>query len=223
MEEVHAQLSRVNRLISQASNIAAFFRAPVFLQELDEVNSKLTQLDTIFRVIGMLGTLIKSQRTEARIAVLSIASACLSVLDNPEKQNQIYQELESRLQYYSSSSPTVQSIEQQADFAFAMGRMDFEISIGAVVQTQLDSETIKRAARYFRKACALGKKEAYRYLGDITYDGYDGEGCFQTAAEISKEGVAQNDLPLQFRLAMCYEFDKFSPLLLYDFALTAGI
>lgn len=89
-----------------------------------------------------------------------------------------------------------------------MGHTDFEISVGVVVQTDVDPEKLKRAARYPRKACDLGQSEAFRYLGDIIYDGYDGQICFRTAAQIYKEGVARNDLPSQFRLAMCYEFGK---------------
>lgn len=65
---------------------------------------------------------------------------------------------------------------------------------------------MQAATRYFRKACDLGKKEAYRYLGDAFYYGYGVECCFRTAADIYKQGVARGDAGSKFRVGMCYEF-----------------
>lgn len=83
----------------------------------------------------------------------------------------------------------------------------FKNSVGGVLRDKITLKMLNRATRYFRKAFEL-KKEAFRYLGDIIYEGNDGEGCFHTAAKVYEEGVARADLPSQFRLAMCYEFGK---------------
>ena len=185
---------------------AIFLQAPIIVQFLDDIDSKLTHIDQFFRIVGVLNSLITTQRSEMREFGLAIASSCLSVSTNADERQRICLELESRLGELMTRSLTARCRSHQADYYFVLGLIDFKPCTGGIIRHHLEPQRIESASRNFRKACNLGKKEAYRYLGDVFFDGYGVDSCLSTAVSMYQQGVARGDPSSKARLAHCYEF-----------------
>lgn len=65
------------------------------------------------------------------------------------------------------------------------------------------------ATRYFRRACELGKREAFGYLGDVYCDGIAAKRCYRTAFEFYEQGVARGDAGSKFAMGCCYGMGHF--------------
>lgn len=167
-----------------------------------------------FRTIALLSSVVTTQRAEMRQMAVSIASACLSVTADTTQQHHILLELESIWRQLGSTQIFPTSKEAQAEAYFAIGLADCEPTPGSSIRFCSGPERVRSAVRFFRKACALGKKEAFRSLGDIFWNGYGVLRNFRIAAETCKEGISRGHSACKYGLANCYQFGHGVPFII---------
>ena len=172
-----------------------------------EIDSKLSQLETYYRTIGILESMISSLEPKLRALVLAALPATESMIMSSEHIQQFLQTIESQARALSRTRNDG-IMKGEARIAFAMGLSIYGDRIGKPNHAfkPLHSEELHSAARFFRKACRLGVKEAYRYMGDLYYEGHGVEICHRTAVEHYRKGAARNDAAAKFKLSWCYEF-----------------
>lgn len=96
----------------------------------------------------------------------------------------------------------------KAEETYTMGLVGYQPCVGGIVRPRIKPRKMQAAARYFRKAGDLGKKEAHRYLRDIFYYGYGFEYSFRLVAGNYERSLARGDSASTFGLAMCYELGR---------------
>lgn len=180
-------------------------RAPVIVRSLNEIDVKLTQIDHYFRTVGTLGSLISGQHAEMHELVISAHTAFLSASDDINLRCNVLLDFESRIQTYTSNCD---KHERDAKFAFVMGMTSYDSK----------PEKIRKVVTPVHEVQSAGFREAFRYYGDIYFDGIGAERCYRKAVGIYKQGVAREDPESMFALAWCYEFVCFSRLSLCLFS-----
>ena len=206
LNEIQQNLSSVITVIESSTPMGRFLPVPVLSESLKEIESKLSQLENYYHKIGIKGSMISLLQTGTRAFVLSALTSSESMIVSSDHIQQFFHDVESQaraLTVTRNGSP----IKGEARIAFAMGLTIYGDRIGKPNSAfkQLHPEELHSAARFFRKACRLGVKEAYRHLGDLYYEGHGVEICHRTAVELYREGAARNDAAAKFKLGWCYE------------------
>ena len=139
--------------------------------------------------------------------MLAALTSSESMILSSEHMQQFLQKMESQARAVSRTRNDG-IMKGEAGIAFAMGLTIYGDRIGKPNSAfkPLHPEELQSAARFFRKACRLGVKEAYRHLGDLYYEGHGVEICHRTAVELYRKGAARNDAAAKFKLGWCYGF-----------------
>ena len=193
--------------VEKSGRVRRFLQVPVLCKSLEEIDSKLTQLEHFFRTIGILGSMISSLQSDLRALVLGALTSPESMTVSTVHIQQFLQSVE--LQVGALPRTCNDGImKNEGRIAFAMGLTIYGDRIGKPDSAfgELHLDDFHRAARFFRKACRLGVKEAYRHLGDLYYEGHGVEVCYRTAVELYTKGAAQNDAAAIFKLGWCSNF-----------------
>ena len=151
--------------------------------------------------------MITSLHSEMRALVLGTLTSSESVGGSSEHIQGMLQNLES--QVIALSRPRNEaSMQGEAIIAFAMGLTICGDRLGkpSSALDPIHPNDFQNAAQLFHKACRLGLKEAYRYLGDLYYEGHGVDICHRTAAQLYKKGAARKDASANFKLGWCYQF-----------------
>ena len=207
LNEVQENFSSVVILLENSTPIGRFLQAPELSKSLEEIDSKLTHLGHFFRTIGILGSKISSLQSEMRALVLAAVTSFESISGSSKHIQHFLQNIESQ-DGTLSRTRNDGIMKGQGRIAFAIGLTIYGDRIGkpnSAFENLLPDEFYS-AARFFRKACSLGVKEAYRHLGDLFYEGHGVEICYRTAAELYRKGALRNDAAAKFKLGWCYQF-----------------
>ena len=207
LNDIQQNLKSFLAQVEKNGAVGRFHHASVLCKSLEEIDSKLTQLDRFFRAFGILGSMISSLQPDFRALVLGALTSSESMTMGIEQFQQFLQNVELRVGFLPRTyNDSIMEIE--ARIAFAMGLALYGDRIGKPNSAfkHLHQYDFRRAARFFRKACRLGVKEAYRHLGDLYYEGHGVEVCYRTAVEFYGKGAAQDDAAAKFKLSWCYLF-----------------
>lgn len=94
-----------------------------------------------------------------------MSSASFFVSNNFDRKRDVLFEMSFIL---SDLPKSLSSRASLGEMYFAIGLVYFQLCMGEIVLSNVDRLDTLVAARYFRKACALGKKEGFCMLGDIS-------------------------------------------------------
>ena len=193
--------------MEKSETVGRFLQAPVLCKSLEQIDSILTQLEHFFGTFGILGSMISSLQSDLRALVFPALTSPEPMLESSEHIQKFLQNV--RLQATALLRTCNDGImKNEARIAFAIGLTIYGDRIGKPNSAfgELHRDDYHSAARFFRKACRLGVKEAYRHLGDLYYEGHGVEVCYRTAVELYSKGAAQSDAAAKFKLGWCYMF-----------------
>ena len=176
MDEIQQNEKRILNLIDNSTLDGRFLQASVLSKSLEEIDTKLSHLEHFFRTIRISGSVV---------TLMLAGNFSESELEGSGRIRQFLRNMESQVRRLSKTS--IEGItEGEARIAFAMGLTvcGDRVSKSKNAFKPLNTDDFARAAQFFRKACRLGVKEAYRYLGDLYYEGHGVDNCYRTAVQL---------------------------------------
>lgn len=137
-----------------------------FCKPLNKIDEKLTQEDYFFRIVGILGSMNAIQRSEEqeskqelRELILEACSALLPASVGEDEARRSLLRLQSKASLGEIPRSPISSSESNADLIFNLGLAEYGRSPGFEKPFGHKAEPMKvrSAARYFHRACSLGK------------------------------------------------------------------